>query len=86
MSVNDVKATFREGNRLASQGMETLIRAADQAVEAATLVQHTIHDSRDRDAEAVAEKLRDVAREVEVAIRRFDAAVENVEDYIKALG
>ena len=86
MNVEGVKATFREGNRLASQGKETLTRAADQAAEAAVLVHHTLHDSRHEDAEAVVEKLKVVADEIEITMRRFDSAIRNIDQYLKTLG
>lgn len=86
MSVGDVKATLREGNKAAEQGMDTLRRAAADAADAYQLAQATIDDSRDEDAVAGLKLLSEVAGEVKRAVARCEAATKLTDEYMKHLG
>ncbi|MGI5214640.1 hypothetical protein [Plantactinospora sp. CA-290183] len=86
MNLDEVKATIRSGNDSAEHGKRTLQEAAEQAAAAEQLAQLTIHSSQDEDARAGLAILESLGREVELTMRRFDAATAQADAYIAALG
>jgi|HigsolmetaAR206D_1030411.scaffolds.fasta_scaffold05458_6 hypothetical protein len=86
MDVNDVKATIRAGSHAAKNGAKTLAKAASDAADAERLARQTIYDSQDKNAQKALDKLTEVAQEVKRTLRRFEAAVEHADAYIRAIG
>ncbi|MEO3748690.1 hypothetical protein [Plantactinospora sp. B5E13] len=86
MNVNEVKSTIREGNQAAKEAANTLHQAGTEAAAAEQLARVTIHDSQDEDAQAGLKILEGFDREVDLAMRRVDAAVEHANAYLAALG
>ncbi|MEE6260816.1 hypothetical protein [Plantactinospora sonchi] len=86
MNVNEVKSTIREGNRAAKEAANTLYQAGTEAATAGHLARVTIHDSQDEDAQAGLKILEGFDREVDLAMRRIDAAVEHANAYLATLG
>ncbi|MEN3612318.1 hypothetical protein AAH979_22550 [Plantactinospora sp. ZYX-F-223] len=86
MNVNEVKGTIREGNHAARESRTILEQVDAEGDSAAGLARLTIHDSQDRDAQAGLRILEDLGREVELTMRRIDAAVDHADAYLKTLG
>jgi hypothetical protein len=86
MDVDSVKATIRAGSHAAKNGARTLVKAATDAADAEHLARQTIHDSQNEDAQKALDKLEEVAQEVKRTLRRFEAAVEHADAYIRAIG
>lgn len=86
MSVNEVKRTIRAGNQAANDAKVTLDKAGTEAAAAEQLARVTIHDSQDEDAQAGLKILEGFGREVELVVRRVDAAVDHANAYLAALG
>lgn len=85
MSIEGVKATFREGDRLTNEGKATLQRAAAEISEITDLARSTLHDSQHEDVQAAFSKLVSASREARLALRRFDEATSHTEQFLKAL-
>ena len=85
MSVDDVKRTVELGNEAVRQGRQFLEQALAEAVEGGALARATMHDSTHDEVEKAKAKLDSLEREVELAIRRFDAAVQNADEYVGKL-
>ncbi|GIG86636.1 hypothetical protein [Plantactinospora endophytica] len=86
MNIGAVKRTIREGNHAARQTKQVLERVAGEAAAAERLARLTVHDSANDDAKAGLAILAGLDREVELTIRRVDAAVEHADTYLHALG
>jgi hypothetical protein len=86
VNVNEVKSTIRNGNEAAKQAKATLEQAASEAAATERLARLTIHNSVDDDAQGALKILEGLGREVELTIRRIDAAVDHADTYVSALG
>ncbi|MFY1690815.1 hypothetical protein [Plantactinospora sp. WMMB782] len=86
MTVNEVKETIRAGNQAARESMTILEQVGAEADSAAGLARLTIRGSQDRDAQDGLRILESLGREVELALRRIDAAVDHADAYLKTLG
>ncbi|MFC6018497.1 hypothetical protein ACFP2T_20085 [Plantactinospora solaniradicis] len=86
MDIDGVKTTIRAGSRAAKAGAKILEQAASEAAEADALARVTIHDSEHEYAQKALDGMAGLAREVEVTLRRFTAAVEHADAYVRALG
>jgi|GEM_PF-7134378 len=85
MSVDDVRRTVELGNEAVRQGCQILEQALAEATEAGALARATMHDSTHDEVEKAKAKLDSLGREVELAIRRFEAAVQNANEYVDKL-
>lgn len=85
MSVDDVKRTVELGNEAVRQGCQILEQALAEAEEAGALARATMHDSTHDEVEKAKAKLDSLEREVELAVRRFEAAVQNANEYVDKL-
>lgn len=86
MSIDDVKRTIHAGNNAAEQGQRILREVATEAVAIHRLAQLTIHDSADEKAQAGLRTLAAVEDEIDRTLRRFKAARDHADAYLKALG
>ncbi|WBC18663.1 hypothetical protein O7543_17210 [Solwaraspora sp. WMMA2080] len=85
MSVDDVKRTVELGNEAVRQGCQILEQALAEAAEAGALARATMHDSAHDEVEKAKAKLDSLEREVELAIRRFEATAQNANDHVAKL-
>lgn len=86
MDIDGLKATIRAGNSAAEAGAKTLARVASEVADAAELARRTIHDSRNENAQTALNRLVEVEREVERTLRRFDAAIQHADAYLRVIG
>ncbi|GIG86412.1 hypothetical protein [Plantactinospora endophytica] len=86
MNIDEVKRTIRQGSLAAQEAKKILVTVGTEAAEAEQLARLTVHDSRDDDAQAGLKILEDFGREVDLTVRRIDAAVEHADAYLATLG
>jgi hypothetical protein len=86
VSVNEVKATLREGIQAIKHGQNTFEQAAGGATEASQRALQLLHDSRNADVEKVRKLLDEAQTEVNPIVSRFAAAASNADDYLTGLG
>lgn len=85
MNVDEVKKTIRLGNDASGHGLETLERALAEATEAGALARAAAHDSGHETVSGMNAKLDSLEREVEIAVRRFQDAVEQADAYLDTI-
>ncbi|MEO3929403.1 hypothetical protein ABGB07_36950 [Micromonosporaceae bacterium B7E4] len=86
MSVDEVKATIRQGTEAAREGIKRLRQLATDSAETNELARRTTEGSRDDDVITGLALLADVQGEVERTVRRLATAVDHAETYAKRLG
>jgi hypothetical protein len=85
VSVDEVKRTIRLGNEAAEQGRDTLQRSLTEATEAGALAKAVLPGADDEHADQIVAKLDSLDREVELAVRRFEAATGHADAFVAAL-
>ncbi|MFC6015283.1 hypothetical protein ACFP2T_03615 [Plantactinospora solaniradicis] len=85
-TVEELKASVRDANRIAEEGNATLRSAASDAAQASGLAAQVLHDSQHPEVTDALAALADVERETELTARRFAAAVGHANAYLARLG
>jgi hypothetical protein len=85
-SIDEVKATIRQGNQAASQARQTIESAAARAEAAGSLAGQAVHDSRHAEVQKALTALREAIREAELVSRRLDDAAGHADRYLGMLG
>ncbi|WP_341719465.1 hypothetical protein QQG74_06915 [Micromonospora sp. FIMYZ51] len=86
MAIGDVKATIRRGNQSLNDAEKSVEMASAQLRDASALAIATLHDSQREEAEDARQTLLAAAREVELTLRRINAAREHADAYLGAIG
>ncbi|MFF5214679.1 hypothetical protein [Micromonospora sp. NPDC000442] len=86
MTIGDVKATIRLGNQSLDDAKKSIEMANAQLQDASTLTLATLHDSRRAEAEEARKTLLAAADEVDLTLRRINAAQDHAEAYLGTIG
>ncbi|MGW4462972.1 hypothetical protein [Micromonospora sp. NPDC004704] len=86
MSINEVKATLRQGIQAIKHGQDTFERAASDATEATRRAMRLLHDSQNEHVDEVRDNLDDAQTEADRTLGRFAAAAEDAGTYLTKLG
>jgi hypothetical protein len=86
VTIGDVKATIRLGNKSLDDAKQSIEMATAQLQDASTLALATLRDSRRAEAEEARKALFAAADEVELTLRRINAAQDHAEAYLGTIG
>ncbi|GAB3808857.1 hypothetical protein [Micromonospora zhanjiangensis] len=86
MSIEDVKATLRRGNKAVKDARRTLEQANAQLLDATGIALPTLEGSEHAHVQRTRAGLKAAAHEIELTLRRLDAAAEHSTAYLDAIG
>ncbi|GGO30298.1 hypothetical protein [Micromonospora parathelypteridis] len=82
MTIGDVKVTIRKGSQALDDARMSIEKANAKLAEASALAIATLHDSKGDDAQQSRKALRKAADEVELVLRRLEAAKDHAASYL----
>ncbi|GAB3812628.1 hypothetical protein [Micromonospora zhanjiangensis] len=86
MSIEDVKATIRRGNRAVKESRGTLERANTRLLDATRAALPALAGSEHPEVQRARAGFAESAREIELTLRRLGAAAEHGADYLTTIG
>ena len=86
MPTEGVKATIQQGIQALDEAKRTLLAANGGLLDGTRLALATLHDTRNEDAEQARKELDEAAHEIELTLRRLEAAKTQASEYLKTIG
>ena len=86
MSIEDVKATIRQGTQALDEAKGTIEKAGTSLTDATGLALATLHDSSHEHASEARHLLAEAGREIDLTLRRIGVAKEHARKYLANLG
>ncbi|ROT31900.1 hypothetical protein EF879_09615 [Micromonospora sp. HM5-17] len=85
-SIEELKATVRDGTQAVESGLQILEGAAAEVAETSALAAQTLHNSQHPEIVKALASLAAAEREAKLTLRRFAAAKERADTYLARLG
>jgi hypothetical protein len=86
MTIEDVKATIRQGNQALKEARSTIEQANAHLLDATAVALPALHGTDHNEAQQARAGLRDAAHEIELVLRRLTDAAEHADTYLATLG